>query len=68
MNISVLAFLVTLAIFSVQLILTRSRKQLKDIPGPFIASFTNFWKVWAVYHGEMPRYNREAHEKYGPVV
>lgn len=46
----------------------RSKPGLRHIPGPFIASFTNFWKISAVFHGDMPRRNIEVHRKYGPVV
>jgi hypothetical protein len=52
----------------VQLVRTRYRKGLSAIPGPFIASFSNLWKLNAVYKGDMPRRNIAIHEKYGPVV
>lgn len=51
-----------------QLLRTRYRKGLHDIPGPFIASFTNLWKVMGVYDGNMPRQNVAVHEQYGSVV
>lgn len=51
-----------------QLLRTRYRKGLRDIPGPFVASFSNLWKIVAVYHGDMPRRNVALHEQYGPVV
>ncbi|KAI2768408.1 benzoate 4-monooxygenase cytochrome P450 [Daldinia loculata] len=51
-----------------QLLYTRYRKQLNSIPGPFVASFSNLWKLAAVYYEDMPGWNMSVHEKYGPVV
>ncbi|KAK6951538.1 hypothetical protein Daesc_006059 [Daldinia eschscholtzii] len=51
-----------------QLLYTRYRKQLSSIPGPFIASFSNLWKLAAVYYEDMPGWNMKVHDKYGPVV
>lgn len=52
----------------VQLLRTRYKRYLSKIPGPYLASVSNLWKVCAVYQDDMPRKNVEAHEKYGPVV
>lgn len=51
-----------------QLLRTRYRSGLRAIPGPFLASFSNLWKVAAVWREDMPAWNMAAHEKYGPVV
>lgn len=47
---------------------TRYRKHLRCIPGPFVASFSNLWKVHTVHRGDMPARNIALHERYGPVV
>ena len=53
---------------SFQMIWTRYSSGLSAIPGPFSASFSNLWKVLAVYKDEMPPRNIAVHRKYGPVV
>ncbi|KAL7624947.1 hypothetical protein AAE478_004161 [Parahypoxylon ruwenzoriense] len=55
-------------LFCFQLLRTRYRKHLNSIPGPFVASFSNLWKLAAVHHEDMPGWNVSVHEKYGPVV
>ncbi|KAI0191915.1 cytochrome P450 oxidoreductase [Astrocystis sublimbata] len=52
----------------IELLRTRQRRHLAVIPGPFIASFSNLWKLAAIYHEDMPGWNKSAHNKYGPVV
>nr|AVY05537.1 cytochrome P450 monooxygenase [Nodulisporium sp.] len=54
--------------FTIQIIYTRYGTGLSAIPGPLSASFSNLWKVLAVYRDEMPQRNIAAHRKYGPVV
>lgn len=51
-----------------QCLYNRYRGGLGAIPGPFLASFSNLWKVLSVYRDEMPQRNIAAHRKYGPVV
>ena len=51
----------------VQLLRTRYNA-LRRIPGPLVASFSNLWKVKAVYNEEMHTRDIAVHEKYGPVV
>lgn len=38
------------------------------IPGPFLASVSNIWKINAAWHKEMPQRNIALHQKYGPLV
>lgn len=47
---------------------TRYRKGLRQIPGPFVASFSNLWKIQAVWNENMHRENVRVHEDYGPIV
>lgn len=51
-----------------QLFRTRYRPYLRLIPGPFVASFANLWKILAVYYEAYPGWNVAVHKKYGPVV
>lgn len=41
---------------------------LKGLPGPWLASFSNLWKVIAVYRDEMHIKGAAIHDKYGPIV
>lgn len=68
-----MALLLNLSVFCtiglfLQCLYTRYRGGLHTIPGPFLASVSNWWKIVAVYRDEMPRRNIEVHRKYGPVV
>jgi hypothetical protein len=44
------------------------RPGLFSIPGPRLASFTNFWRVFDVASGQTHLTAIALHEKYGPVV
>ncbi|KAH6972493.1 cytochrome P450 [Ilyonectria sp. MPI-CAGE-AT-0026] len=55
---------VHLFIFIIHLI----RSPLKNVPGPFLARFSDFWYFWTVRRGHFEKRNREIHQKYGPVV
>ena len=61
-------FVFTLVLLCLQTLRTRYSRGLAKIPGPFVASISNIWKVNAVYKGDMPRRNMAVHENYGPVV
>lgn len=41
---------------------------LRHVPGPFMASFSNLWKLYAAWQEDMPEKNVAVHERYGPVV
>ena len=56
------------ALLTFQLWHTRRKAGLRSVPGPYLASVSNLWKINAVYFGEMHRKNIEVHKKYGPVV
>jgi len=42
--------------------------RLALFPGPFSASFTNLWKVYHVYVGDLEHVLLEAHRKHGKIV
>lgn len=66
--IALIAFGAVFVAGCIQLLRTRYRPHLSTIPGPFVASFSNFWKLAAVYQEDMPAWNISVHEKYGSVV
>jgi len=41
---------------------------LKDIPGPFLAKFTNLWRVYDYYHLRSPDTQKKLHAKHGTAV
>jgi hypothetical protein len=41
---------------------------LKDIPGPFLAKFTNFWRVYDYCHLISPETQKKLHAKHGLAV
>lgn len=62
------ALAVLAATWLLQLLRTRYRPGLRAIPGPPAASFSNLWKLAAVWREDMPGWNARAHERHGPVV
>lgn len=41
---------------------------IRDIPGPFIAKFSNLWLLWQCRHGRRYVAVNDAHQKYGKLV
>ena len=41
---------------------------LKHIPGPFLAKFTDLWRLLDVYQGETQLTQQALHRKYGVAV
>ena len=41
---------------------------LRGIPGPFLAGWTNLWRLHAVWSDRYPQKMQQLHKKYGPVV
>ena len=50
------------------LLYKRYATSLRHVPGPFLASFSNLWKLTAAWDEDMPEKNIAVHRKYGPVV
>lgn len=61
----VLAFVI---LFIGRLVYKRYASPLRDVPGPFIASFTRLWKLRQIYRGDMEKTNIALHRKYGILV
>jgi len=50
------------------LCLKRYRNGLRQVPGPFLASFSNLWRLYVVWKEGMPWTSIRLHEKHGPLV
>ncbi|KAJ5629935.1 cytochrome P450 [Penicillium herquei] len=60
---------VALLLFIITRSITRALKAgLRDLPGPWIARFTPFYRAWRISHGDAPLYYRKLHQRYGPIV
>ena len=46
----------------------RYQPYVRDIPGPFLASFTDAWRMLKVHGGRFELSNLALHEKYGDLV
>jgi Gpi18-like mannosyltransferase len=44
------------------------RSPLKNIPGPFLAKFTNLWRLFHVLTGHAQRTQKQLHDRYGSAV
>jgi len=58
-------FLVLTALFIARLLYKRYASPLRNVPGPFAASFTRLWKLRQMYKGDMEKTNIALHRKYG---
>ncbi|KAJ6257452.1 Cytochrome P450 monooxygenase [Drechslerella dactyloides] len=61
-RLSILATVILIAV------LVRNYLRLRKIPGPFIARFTNLWRVYYVTRGDAQFTYQRVHKKYGNVV
>jgi hypothetical protein len=61
-------YLVIILLLIVYVVYTRYFNGLGNIPGPFIATISNLWKINAAWKGGMPQRNVALHRKYGPLV
>lgn len=73
MAISIAAVILQLLLASstllvVQFLWTYFYSPLKNIPGPFIAQFTNLWRFLDVWGGRSELTQKSLHDKYGAAV
>jgi hypothetical protein len=54
-----------LAIYLAQLVICSLRSSLRNIPGPWLARFTDGWYIWNVRKGSFQNVNIELHKKHG---
>ncbi|KAK5659587.1 hypothetical protein OQA88_789 [Cercophora sp. LCS_1] len=67
-NIVRLSLVGTLLAFVVYLIGSYVNSPLRQYPGPFLAKFTNLWRLYHVSRGSFHLLLVDLHKKYGPVV
>ncbi|KAI8962619.1 cytochrome P450 [Daldinia sp. FL1419] len=51
-----------------RLLWNKSRKDLRDIPGPTFAAYTGFWRWFDVRTGQSHKHAIKLHRQYGPLV
>ena len=56
---------VLLAYIVVTAVQRRYFSPISDIPGPFLASVSNFWQIWQIAMGHTAESTIKLHEKYG---
>jgi hypothetical protein len=57
-----------LLLITTKLTLTRYRRGLWNLPGPFLASLTSLWRLYIVWREDMPWTSIRLHKKLGPFV
>lgn len=60
--------LVLAVVYLASLLTSRFNRGLNKYPGPFIASLTDWWRLWDVYKRRPERTHIELHRKHGDVV
>ncbi len=58
-------FVACLVIFTIYLFLTRYSQGLNKFNGPFVASFSNLWRLWYARGSSQKQLYVEIHRKYG---
>ena len=61
-------YLIITSVILSNLILKRYRNGLRQIPGPFVATFSNAWRFNVVRKEDMPWTSIRLHDKLGPLV
>lgn len=65
---SALLFYSFIILFFVRLLQIRYRHDLRKLPGPFLASFSNIDRIWSVVRKDQMNYHISLHRKYGRLV
>lgn len=60
--------LFSITLLAIRLLRTRYRSDLRNLPGPFLASISNLDRLWSCALGNQMTYHLSLHAKYGPVV
>lgn len=55
-------------LFFIITVITAFKYGLRSIPGPFIAKFTNIWRLVKVVKGDFQQTIIQVHQQYGEVV
>lgn len=64
----IITFAVLLVGWLVSLVRTALRPGFGNIPGPWVAKFTQAWRIGLVWKGNAHEEYKLLHEKYGPIV
>jgi hypothetical protein len=64
----IIIFTVLLVGWLVSLVRTILRPGLGKIPGPWVAKFTQAWRIGLVWKGNAHEEYKLLHDKYGPIV
>lgn len=64
----VVLFILILALYVILQIMSYLNSPLRHIPGPFLAKFTNLWRLLDTWGGRLELTHQLLHEKYGPAV
>ncbi|KAJ4991166.1 benzoate 4-monooxygenase cytochrome p450 [Stagonosporopsis vannaccii] len=59
---------IAVTVLVIQYVAAYLRSPLKNIPGPFLAKFSNVWRLWNHYGQTHIETQKELHKKYGDVV
>ncbi|KIY02977.1 uncharacterized protein Z520_01442 [Fonsecaea multimorphosa CBS 102226] len=60
--------IILVGLLVISLVYNRLRPGLRNIPGPPVAAYTKFWRLYDVYKGHAHITAIDLHKKYGPVV
>ena len=59
--------LLATSIYTLYLFASYALDPLRSIPGPFLARFTRFWYLYAIWKGDFELTDIEYHLHYGPI-
>jgi hypothetical protein len=62
------ALLIILSIIITRLIRNKFSHGINNIPGPSIAAYTDIWRAFKTWKGDMEQTQLQLHKKYGPVI
>jgi hypothetical protein len=51
-----------------QILYTAYRQDLRNVPGPWLAKFTNLWRVYYGWRGDYQQTLRQMQKQYGDLV
>jgi hypothetical protein len=60
--------ILTLFVLVLAVRLARNYLRLRQVPGPFLAQFTDLWRSWSQNSPRFGDKMLELHRKYGPLV
>jgi hypothetical protein len=60
--------LLGLGLWISRILYTAYKPNLREVPGPWLAKFTNLWRVYYAWRGDYPETLRKLHRQYGDLV